>query len=430
MTISSLYFINLRGEIIIFRSFRDDVSRQSADAFRMQVLASKDFRVPVQRYEKCSFFHIREGNVFLVAATRSNVNAAMVFQLLFQIVNLIKAYFNGAFDEDVVRQNFSLIYELLDEIIDFGYPQNTSPDMLKTYILQETLNVERLLGGRTAASNIPPAVTGAVSWRREGIKYRKNEVFLDVVEHVNVLVSNKGTVLRSEVAGEVQMKCFLSGMPECRFGMNDKLGLEKENKQSRKANAIDLDDLTFHQCVKLGKFDSDRTVSFVPPDGEFVLMKYRVTDNVNLPFRVLPVIKEHGRSRLEVNVTVKALFNVKLFALNVLVKIPLPPNTAIVNPSTVAGKTKFQPDTHQLLWKIKRFAGESEFSLSAEVEMSARIDSKKQWNRAPISMEFQVPMFAASGLQVRYLKIVEKSNYNTIKWVRYITKNGECQHRV
>ncbi len=35
----------------------------------------------------------------------------------------------------------------------------------------------------------PPAVTNAVSWRSEGIKYRKNEVFLDVIESVNLLVS-------------------------------------------------------------------------------------------------------------------------------------------------------------------------------------------------------------------------------------------------
>jgi AP-1 complex subunit mu len=32
------------------------------------------------------------------------------------------------------------------------------------------------------------AVTNAVSWRPEGIKYRKNEVFLDVVESVNLTV--------------------------------------------------------------------------------------------------------------------------------------------------------------------------------------------------------------------------------------------------
>jgi AP-1 complex subunit mu len=35
---------------------------------------------------------------------------------------------------------------------------------------------------------IPMAVTNAVSWRSEGIKYRKNEVFLDVIESVNLLV--------------------------------------------------------------------------------------------------------------------------------------------------------------------------------------------------------------------------------------------------
>ena len=45
-------------------------------------------------------------------------------------------------------------------------------------------------------------------------------------------------------------------------------------------------------------------------------------------------------------------------------------------------------------------------------------------------MEFQVPMLAASGLHVRFLKIHEKSNYNTIKWVRYISKNGTYLRRI
>ena len=34
------------------------------------------------------------------------------------------------------------------------------------------------------------AVTNAVSWRSEGIKYKKNEVFLDVIESVNLLVGH------------------------------------------------------------------------------------------------------------------------------------------------------------------------------------------------------------------------------------------------
>jgi len=355
---------------------------------------------------------------------------------MFQIVNLVKAYFNGSYGEEIVKEHFSLIYELLDEIVDFGYPQNTSPEMLKTYILQEQLDIAKLLGVngvKQQTTSVAPAVTGAVSWRREGLKYKKNEVFLDVVENVNALVSNKGAILRSDVAGEVQMKCLLSGMPECRFGMNDKLGMDDKAPAAaaaKKGTGIELADITFHQCVKLGKFDSDRTISFVPPDGEFILMKYRVVDGIQLPFKVSPIVKEHGRSRLEVNVKLKAQFDPTLFALNVIVKIPLPTNTAVVTPSVLTGKTKYEPENHQLLWKVKRFPGGAEYSFSAEVELSARIDDKKTWNRPPISMDFQVPMFTASGLQVRFLKIIEKSNYTTVKWVRYITKNGEYQYRV
>lgn len=43
------------------------------------------------------------------------------------------------------------------------------------------------------AANATLAVTGAVGWRREGIKYKRNEIFLDIVEQVNVLISSNGT---------------------------------------------------------------------------------------------------------------------------------------------------------------------------------------------------------------------------------------------
>jgi len=39
------------------------------------------------------------------------------------------------------------------------------------------------------------AVTNAVSWRSEGIKHKKNEIFLDVVEKLNLLVSANVSVL-------------------------------------------------------------------------------------------------------------------------------------------------------------------------------------------------------------------------------------------
>jgi AP-1 complex subunit mu len=84
-------------------------------------------------------------------------------------------------EEESIRDNFVIIYELLDEMMDFGYPQTTESKILQEYITQDAYKLE---------IRPPMAVTNAVSWRSEGIRYRKNEVFLDVIESVNLLVSD------------------------------------------------------------------------------------------------------------------------------------------------------------------------------------------------------------------------------------------------
>jgi len=45
-------------------------------------------------------------------------------------------------------------------------------------------------------------------------------------------------------------------------------------------------------------------------------------------------------------------------------------------------------------------------------------------------MNKKVPMFTASGLRVRFLKVFEKSGYRPTKWIRYITKGGDYLHRL
>jgi hypothetical protein len=120
-------------------------------------------------------------------------------------------------------------------------------------------------------------ITGARDWRREGIVHKKNEVFIDVDESVNLLVSSNGTVLKNDVSGRIMMKAQLTGMPECKLGLNDKVVLDKDSGKSKaaadpakkKAVGVDIDDCTFHRCVQLGKFDADRTITFVPPDGQW-----------------------------------------------------------------------------------------------------------------------------------------------------------------
>jgi AP-1 complex subunit mu len=49
-----------------------------------------------------------------------------------------------------------------------------------------------------------------------------------------------------------------------------------------KNKGVELEDVKFHQCVRLSRFENDRTISFVPPDGEFELMSYRLNTQVKI----------------------------------------------------------------------------------------------------------------------------------------------------
>jgi AP-1 complex subunit mu len=264
----------------------------------------------------------------------------------------MRDYF-GALEEESIRDNFVLIYELLDEVMDYGYPQVAEPKVLKAYI---TTGAHKL---SSALAKPPQAVTNVVSWRPEGIRYKKNEVFLDVVERLNCLIAANGTVLSSEILGAVRMKCQLTGMPELKLGLNDKAMFEAQGRADGAAakRAVELEDVRFHQCVRLTRFESDRTISFVPPDGEFELMSYRLNTAVKPLLWVETYIEAHGRSRVEYIVKVTANFKPRSFANNVEVFIPVPPDVDSPAFKASLGGVTYVPDVDAVKWSIKQLRG-------------------------------------------------------------------------
>ncbi|EER27380.1 AP-2 adaptor complex subunit mu [Coccidioides immitis RS] len=430
--LSGILIFNQKGENLIFRAFRNDCRPRLADIFRIQVISNAQVRSPILTLGSTTFSHVKHENIYLVAVTKSNANAALVFEFLYRLVLLGKGYF-GKFDEEAVKNNFVLIYELLDEILDFGYPQNTETDTLKMYITTEGVK-SSLTKSPTDSSRITMQATGALSWRRSDIKYRKNEAFVDVIEDVNLLMSATGTVLRADVNGQIIMRAYLSGTPECKFGLNDRLLLDGDEASGRAratraaAGSVTLEDCQFHQCVRLGRFDADRIISFVPPDGEFELMRYRATENVNLPFKVHPIVREIGTTKVEYSIAIKANYGNKLFATNVVIRIPTPLNAAKVSERTTQGRAKYEPEHNNIVWKIARFSGQSEYVLTAEATLTSTT-SQKAWSRPPLSLSFNLLMFTSSGLLVRYLKVFEKNNYSSVKWVRYMTRAGSYEIR-
>lgn len=400
--IGGLFIYNHKGEVLISRVYRDDIGRNAVDAFRVNVIhARQQVRSPVTNIARTSFFHIKRANIWLAAVTKQNVNAGMVFEFLLKMCEVMQSYF-GKLSEENVKNNFVLIYELLDEILDFGYPQNTDTGILKTFITQQGVKSAT----KEEQAQITSQVTGQIGWRREGIKYRRNELFLDVLEYVNLLMSPQGQVLSAHVAGKVIMKSYLSGMPECKFGINDKITMESKAgasggatkalddasaTSSRSAkSSIAIDDCQFHQCVKLSKFESDHAISFIPPDGEFELMRYRITKDISFPFRVIPLVREVGRTKMEVKVVLKSNFRPSVIGQKIEVRIPTPLNTSGVQLICMKGKAKYKSSENAIVWKIKRMAGMKETQLSAEVELLHSEAAKKKWNRPPISMNFEV----------------------------------------
>jgi AP-1 complex subunit mu len=306
-------------------------------------------------------------------------------------------------------------------------------DRSRRYITQDAHKLE-------VQARPPIAVTNAVSWRSEGIRYRKNEVFLDVVESLNLLVSATGNVLRSEILGAVKMKCYLSGMPELRLGLNDKAMFETTGRATR-GKAVEMEDVKFHQCVRLSRFENDRTISFIPPDGEFELMSYRLNTQVKPLIWVECIVESHSGSRIEYMLKVgcsdnlreamltasqaKAQFKRRSTANNVQISIPVPEDADTPRFRTNIGTVHYAPETSSIVWKIKQFGGGKEFLMRAELGLpSVRGDDEKGGGmmggfggsmggvgggkgKRPISVKFEIPYFTTSGIQVRYLKIIE-----------------------
>ena len=213
--ISAIYFLDKKGKPIIFRNYRGEVTQSISDNFQRKVLELEETNMkPVFTVDNVHYAWIKHRNIYIVAVAKRNPNLTMIFSFLHKLVDILVGYFTRLEDESI-RDNFVLIYELLDEVIDHGYPQTTDTKLLKEYIKTESNKIKVL--------KTPTDIINSQVSRPAGLSYKVNQAFLDVIEKVDSLISNKGEMLRSEIIGEIQMKVLLSGMPLLKLGLNDKI---------------------------------------------------------------------------------------------------------------------------------------------------------------------------------------------------------------
>ena len=287
----------------------------------------------------------------------------MIIEFLKGFIEVLKSYFKEV-EEESIKDNFVIIYELLDECIDNGYIQCLDINLLKEYIKTSYHELIKPSKNKNSMTD-GPQVGKTISWRKEGIKHKENECFLDVIERLNFTVSVNGTVTRSEIVGTVKANSKLSGMPTVELGLNEK----QESQNGLSGPDVDFEDVKFHKCVNLQEYENRKNIVFTPPDGEFELMTYFIKTRVKALFSV--VLDNVSSSDTKIEKTIKVTSNFKSLssAHDVSVLIPVPCDINNWSVTCKYGEVAYAPEKDCLVWKIANFKGEESYSLDYKLVM-------------------------------------------------------------
>lgn len=542
---SSILIADARGGVLIHRTYKPHIPPTAVEEF-LALLTTPDYdgaldadappppppaldassALPPIVYlpqSRCSAVFIRHNQMVLAAFTRSNVNAAVLVAFLYTLLDVLAAYVpaqspsplvaagvtsaakkkgGGPNDTSVVtpalvRSQFVLVYALLDEMMDGGVVQVTTPSTLTAFVSARSSKTLRSTGSATnaaAAAAAVASVTSAVPWRPAGIVHARNEVFLDVVETLHVEVAADGTVTAAHVDGAVRVKPYLSGIPDLKLGLAENVvfatlaassadhpdaAVTNGGEAGARRDRVLLEDVNFHQCVRLARFAAEGIITFVPPDSEFNLLTYRIPA---IPPTVVPV--SVSASVDDTSSTTHVAYDVQVTAAaaggalpegmhvaGVTLSLPAPADADTPRFKASAGKAKYVPAEDAVVWKVSKLRPGGVATLRGRVglpSMAARSNGHasgagggggRSWRprsrsrsterrvvvaapaaedglapggsldrgvgvaaRRPVGVGFDVAGLAPSGLKVRFLTVSEASGYRA--WVRYLTTAG------
>jgi AP-3 complex subunit mu len=389
---------------------------------------------------------LRDGLSYL-AVCPAEVSPLLVLEFLGRIHGIFVEYFGPVADESSVKDNFGTVYQLLEEMIDDGWPLTVEPNALKAMIRPPTV-MSKLLQTVNTADELPSGTISNMPWRASGVAYSQNEIYIDIVEEVDAIVSASGQIISTDVSGSIQCQSHLSGIPDLLLTFKD---------------PTLIDDCSFHPCVRYARFEKSQIVSFVPPDGDFELMRYRIHSEQARSFQPpvychaqwsysdtssqQPTTATHaaastppssssassagqktGRIVLQVGITALSslIFSASrrgpLQVEEVAITIPLPKKTRTSDFRVTLGSIVYDEAGKVARWVLGTLDNIKKPSLSCTFVTAGDEE------RGNISLAWKVPLASVSGLTVSGLSITGET-YRCYKGVRNITKSGLFQIR-
>lgn len=213
--------------------------------------------------------HIKAGELRFLCPVSREVDPLVPFAFLRKFVSVLLEYLVGSADEsllteELVREHFDIVYELLEEMLDGeGAVLITEPNSLKDIVLPPSWldKLVKTVGLGSHSERSRSSLTSGVPWRRPNSKYNKNEINFDFIDSLEGIVSADGAPIALDLWGTIECTAWLSGMP---------LVTMKLNKPGA------LEDVAFHACVRHEAWGKSQQISFVPPDGMCELASYRL----------------------------------------------------------------------------------------------------------------------------------------------------------
>lgn len=353
----------------------------------------------------------REGITFL-ACTQVEMPPLMAIEFLCRVADVINEYLGGL-NEDSIKDNFVIVYELLDEMIDNGFPLTTEPNILQEMIAPPNI-VSKVLSVVTGSSSnvsdtVPGATASCVPWRTADPKYANNEVYVDLVEELDATINRDGVLVKCEINGEVQVNSHITGLPDLTLSF---------------ANPSILDDVRFHPCVRFRPWESNQILSFVPPDGQFKLMSYRVRKLKSTPIYVKPQLTSNGGT-CRLNVLVGIRNDPGKTVDSVTVQFQLPACILSADLTSTHGTVNILSNK-TCMWSIGRIPKDRAPSMSGTLVLETGLERLHVF--PTFQVDFRIMGVALSGLQIDKLDL-KTVPYRFYKGFRALTRAGEFEVR-
>ncbi|KAI9029055.1 Mu homology domain-containing protein [Phycomyces nitens] len=433
--INALFVINRQGKIIIEKQWRGNISRQVVDVFNdecekymssvpgtmdksdlgislKETFYTREDVPPILETDNYWLLNVLRCDLAWLCPVQREVDPMLVFEFIHRIIDILTDYL-GDVSETSIRDNFVTVYQLLEEMMDYGYPLTTEPNALKEIIMPPTIMNKVMTTVGAAAGVAPkfPQNMSSIPWRKAGVKYTQNEIYFDIVEEIDATITPNGTLLSCEAHGNVIANSKLSGMPDLTLNF---------------VNPRAIDDVSFHPCVRYRKWESEKVLSFVPPDGQFKLMSYRaaLSQYNAMPVQVKPqILATKNGGKFDISVHPRTTDG-KMIE-RVVLTLPVPKSTTSVNATCNAGQYMYDPVSKTIKWDIGKLQLKERAPMLSGTYSTSESDPEASMT---ISLDFQINMYAVSGLKVDSLRVFHEG-YKPYKGVRSLTKAGKIHIR-